>query len=389
MRALGSRIARRMEEIEMGPLAGVKIVEFTGIGPAPLAAMMLADMGATVIRIDRTGPTDLGVPMQEKFDFTKRSRAAIGIDLKKPESIQLALRLIDGADALIEGFRPGVMERLGLGPDVCLKRNPKLAYGRVTGWGQDGPLALAAGHDLNYIALTGALHAIGRKGQKPTPPLNLVGDYGGGALYLVTGLLAAIISARATGVGQVVDAAMVDGALSLMTPIYAMKAGGRLSAPRGENQLDSGAYFYEVYECSDGQYISIASIEAKFHAELLRRLEIDPTSMPAQGDRSKWPDVKERLTALFKTRTRDGWCHVLEGTDVCFAPVLSMDEAHEHPHNTARSAFIDVGGMRQPAPAPRFGTTALGHPAAPGAIDPRETLKAWGLSSTELAALPI
>jgi alpha-methylacyl-CoA racemase len=378
-----------MEEAAMGPLAGVKIVEFTGIGPAPLAAMMLADMGATVIRIDRTGPVDLGVPMPDRVDFTKRNRAVINLDLKKPEAVQFALRLIDQADALIEGFRPGVMERLGLGPEVCLKRNPKLAFGRVTGWGQEGPLALAAGHDLNYIALTGALHAIGRKGQKPTPPLNLVGDYGGGALYLVTGLMAAIISARTTGKGQVVDAAMVDGALSLMTPIYAMKAGGRLSAPRGENQLDSGSYYYEVYECSDGQFISIASIEEKFHAELLRRLEIDPASMPPQRDPAGWPGVKDRLTALFKTRTRDDWCRVLEGTDVCFAPVLSMDEAHEHPHNVARNAFIDVDGMRQPAPAPRFGGTVLAHPKAPGAVDPRETLKEWGLSSEELAALPV
>ncbi len=373
----------------MGPLAGVKIVEFTGIGPAPMAAMMLADMGATIIRIDRTGPADLGVPMPDQFEFTKRSRATIGLDLKQPASVKLALRLIDGADALIEGFRPGVMERLGLGPDVCLQRNPRLAYGRVTGWGQEGPLALAAGHDLNYIALTGALHAIGRKGQKPTPPLNLVGDYGGGALYLVTGLLAAIISARSTGSGQVVDAAMVDGALSLMTPIYAMKAGGRFTEARGENQLDSGSYFYEVYACSDGQFISIASIEAKFHAELLQRLEIDPATMPPQWDKAKWPDNKDRLTALFATRTRDAWCRVLEGTDVCFAPVLSMDEAHTHPHNAARAAFIDVGGMRQPAPAPRFGTTKLDHPKAPGAVDPRETLKEWGLSRDELAALPV
>jgi alpha-methylacyl-CoA racemase len=372
----------------MGPLAGVKIVEFTGIGPAPMAAMMLADMGASVIRIDRVAAVDLGVPMAEEHEFTRRNRAVLKLDLKQPEAAALVLRLVDRADGLIEGFRPGVMERLGLGPEVCLRRNPKLAYGRVTGWGQDGPLSQAAGHDLNYIALTGALHAIGRKGQKPTPPLNLVGDYGGGALYLVTGLLAAIISARATGSGQVVDAAMVDGALSLMTPIYAMKAGGRLTAPRGENQLDSGAYFYEVYECSDGQYISIASIEAKFHAELLQRLEIDAAAMP-QWDRSKWPDAKDRLTALFKTRTRDGWCHVLEGTDVCFAPVLSMDEAHEHPHNVARSAFIDVGGMRQPAPAPRFGTTKLERPSPPGSVDPRDTLKTWGLSSAELAALPI
>ena len=370
----------------MGPLAGVKIVEFAGIGPAPMAAMMLADMGATVLRIDRPGPSDLGVPLPQQFEFTKRSRAAIGIDLKKPEAVALALKLIDGADALIEGFRPGVMERLGLGPEVCLKRNPKLVFGRVTGWGQEGPLALAAGHDLNYIALTGALHAIGRKGQKPTPPLNLVGDYGGGSLYLITGLLAGIISARATGKGQVVDAAMVDGALSLMTPIYAMKAGGRLSKPRGENQLDSGSYFYEVYECKDGLFISIASIEAKFHAELLQRLEIDPASMPDQWDQPNWPTVKERLTALFRTRTRDEWCARLEGTDVCFAPVLSMDEAHAHPHNTQRQAFIEVGGLTQPAPAPRFQGTPLATPRAPGTVDAREVLDGWGVSAAELKA---
>jgi alpha-methylacyl-CoA racemase len=247
---------------------------------------------------------------------------------------------------------------------------------------------MAAGHDLNYIALTGALHAIGRAGQKPTPPLNLVGDYGGGALYLVTGLLAAIISARTTGKGQVVDAAMVDGALSLMTPIYAMKAGGRLPAARGYNQLDSGSYYYEVYECSEPDtYISIASIEAKFHAELLQRLEIDPATMPPQRDPKTWPEVKERLTALFRTKTRDQWCAVLEGTDVCFAPVLSMDEAHSHPHNVARDAFIDVGGMRQPAPAPRFEGTKLGHPTPPGATNARDALKAWGLSEAEIGSL--
>ena len=372
----------------MGPLAGVKIVEFAGIGPAPLAATMLADMGATVLRLDRPGPSDLGLPVPERFEFTKRSRAAVGIDLKQPSVIEAVLRLIDRADGIIEGFRPGVMERLGLGPDVLLKRNPSLAYGRVTGWGQDGPLALAAGHDLNYIALTGALHAIGRKGQKPTPPLNLVGDYGGGALYLVTGLLAAIISARSTGAGQVVDAAMVDGALSLMTPIYAMKAGGRLNAPRGENQLDSGAYFYEVYECSESRtYISIASIEAKFHAELLQRLEIDPASMPQQHDRAQWPTMKDRLTALFRTRTREDWCRVLEGTDVCFAPVLSMDEAADHPHNRARNAFIEVGGLPQPAPAPRFAGTPLNHPRPPGSVSARETLTSWGVPEADFAAL--
>jgi alpha-methylacyl-CoA racemase len=368
----------------MGPLAGVKIVEFTGIGPAPMAAMMLADMGATVIRIDRVANVDLGVPMAEEHEFTRRNRAVLKLDLKHPDAVALALRLIDDADALIEGFRPGVMERLGLGPDVCLRRNPKLAFGRVTGWGQDGPLSQAAGHDLNYIALTGALHAIGRVGQKPTPPLNLVGDYGGGALYLVTGLLAAIISARGTGVGQVVDAAMVDGALSLMTPIYAMQAGGSLTEPRGRNQLDSGAYFYEVYECADGQFISIAPIEAKFHAELLGRLEIDPATMPDQRDRTGWPRWKQALTERFKTRTRDQWCAMLEGTDACFAPVLSMQEAHAHPHNQARAAFIDIGGHRQPAPAPRFGTTRLEQPRAPGAISAAEALAAWGLSSAEI-----
>ncbi len=372
----------------MGPLAGVKIVEFAGIGPAPLAAMMLADMGATVVRIDRLTAGDAAVTLAEQFEFTKRSRSAIAVDLKNPDNVALVLKMIGESDGLIEGFRPGVMERLGLGPDVCLARNPALAYGRVTGWGQEGPLSMAAGHDLNYIALTGALHAIGRAGQKPTPPLNLVGDYGGGTLYLVVGLLAAIVSARATGKGQVIDAAMVDGALSLMTPIYAMKAGGRLPAPRGYNQLDSGSYYYEVYECSEpGTYISIASIEAKFHAELLQRLEIDPASMPPQRDPAGWPVVKDRLTALFRTKTRDQWCAILEGTDVCFAPVLSMDEAHAHPHNVARDAFIDVGGMRQPSPAPRFGGTPLGHPTPPGATDPREALKAWGLSEGEIGRL--
>jgi alpha-methylacyl-CoA racemase len=325
--------------------------------------------------------------MEEEHEFTRRSRAVLNLDLKQPEAIARVLRLIDGADALIEGFRPGVMERLGLGPEVCLGRNPRLAYGRVTGWGQDGPMAQAAGHDLNYIALTGALHAIGRAGQKPTPPLNLVGDYGGGALYLVTGLLAAIISARTTGVGQVVDAAMVDGALSLMTPIYAMQTGGRMTAPRGENQLDSGAYFYEVYECADGQFISLAAIEAKFHAELLRLLEIDPASMPAQRDRGGWAAWKELLTARFRTRTRDDWCRILEGSDACFAPVLSMTEAHGHPHNQARGAFIDVGGHRQPAPAPRFGTTKLGRPKPPGSVPVAEALAAWGWSANEIEAV--
>ena len=368
----------------MGPLAGIKIVEFAGIGPAPLASMLLADMGATVLRVDRPGTADLGIPMAQEHEFTFRSRAIVRLDLKRAEAIEAVLKLIEGADALLEGFRPGVMERLGLGPDVCLARNPKLAYGRVTGWGQEGPLSQAAGHDLNYIALTGALHAIGRAGQKPTPPLNLVGDYGGGAMYLVTGLLAAIISARTTGVGQVVDAAMVDGALSLMTPIYAMQAGGRLSGPRGHNQLDSGSYYYEVYECADGQYISIAPIEVKFHAELLRLLEIDPAGLPAQRDQAGWPQWKELLTQRFLTRTRDEWCALLEGSEACFAPVLSMKEAHSHPHNQAREALITVGGHIQPGPAPRFSATKLATPRPPGAVTAEEALAAWGMTPADI-----
>jgi len=372
----------------MGPLSDVKIVEFAGIGPAPLAAMLLADMGATVLLIDRVADSDLGVKVPPKVEFTKRNRAVIRLDLKRPEALASVLRIIDGADGLIEGFRPGVMERLGLGPETCLARNKRLAYGRVTGWGQEGPLSQAAGHDMNYIALTGALHAIGRAGQPPTPPLNLVGDYGGGALYLVVGLLAAIIHARATGEGQVVDAAMVDGALSLMTPIYAMKAGGRMSGPRGHNHLDSGAYFYEVYECADGEYVSVASIEGKFHAELLRLLEIDPATLPPQHDRASWPEVKAVLAAKFRTRTRADWCALLEGTDACFAPVLSMDEAPRHPHNVARGAFIDVGGVTQPAPAPRFGRSGLPPPRPPGTVDARETLAAFGLSAAEIETMP-
>jgi alpha-methylacyl-CoA racemase len=344
-------------------------------------------MGATVLLIDRAASSDLGIPLPDNLDFTRRNRACIRLDLKQPQAIATALRLIDSADGLIEGFRPGVMERLGLGPDICLARNPRLAYGRVTGWGQEGPLAHAAGHDLNYIALTGALHAIGRAGQPPTPPLNLVGDYGGGTMYLVTGLLAAIICARATGQGQVIDAAMVDGALSLMTAPYAMKAGGRLTAPRGQNLLDSGAYFYETYECADGEYISVAAIEGRFHTELLRLLEIDPASLPPQHDHTGWPKVKALLAERFRTRIRAEWCALLEGTDACFAPVLSMEEAPTHPHNRARNAFIEVGGVTQPAPAPRFSHTQAPPPRPPGSVDPRETLVAFGLSNEEIAAI--
>src|SRR5215469_5210062 len=353
----------------MGPLAGTKVIEFAGIGPCPMAAMMLAEMGATVLRIDRVVDSGLGIPLSTKYETLKRGRSIIQLDLKRPEALALTLRLIEQADALIEGFRPKVMERLGLGPEVCLTRNPRLVFGRVTGWGQDGPLSHAAGHDLNYIALTGALHAIGRAGGPPTPPLNLVGDFGGGALYLVVGVLAAIIEARQSGKGQVVDAAMVDGASSLMTSIYGGRASGRLSGPRGTNITDSGAYFYEVYECADGKYVSVAAIEAKFHAELLRLLEIDPSTMPPQMDRSRWPEAKAVLAERFLTRTRDEWCSRLEGSDACFAPVLSMDEAPHHPHNVARGVFVDLDGVTQPGPAPRFSRTTLGASTPPQEAD--------------------
>ena len=373
----------------MGPLAGIKVLEFAGIGPCPMAAMMLAEMGATVLRIDRIEDSDLGIPLATKFEVLKRSRPIIRLDLKRPEAIALTLRLVEQSDALIEGFRPQVMERLGLGPDICLARNPRLVFGRVTGWGQEGPLAHAAGHDLNYIALTGALHAIGRAGGPPTPPLNLVGDFGGGALYLVVGVLAAIIEARQSGKGQVVDAAMVDGASSLMSSIYGGKASGRLGGPRGTNVTDSGAHFYEVYECADGRYVSVAAIEAKFYAELLRLLEIDPKTMPPQMDRARWPEAKQRLAARFRTRTRDEWCALLEGTDACFAPVLSMDEAPHHPANVARGVFTELDGVPQPMPAPRFSRSQPAAPVPPersSAVDVRNAVAPWGLSADEIGA---
>ena len=371
----------------MGPLAGVKVIEFAGIGPAPMAAMMLAEMGATVLRIDRVSESDLGIQLGTRFELLKRSRHIIRLDLKRPDAVALTLRLIEQADGLIEGFRPKVMERLGLGPDICLARNPRLVFGRVTGWGQEGPLAQAAGHDLNYIALTGALDAIGRKGAPPTPPLNLVGDFGGGALYLVVGLLAAIIEARQSGRGQVVDAAMVDGAASLMTSIYGTHAAGVMDGGRGGNITDSGSFFYEVYECADGRYVSVAAIETKFLAELLRLLEIDPATMPPQMDRDRWPEAKQRLAERFRTRTRDEWCALLEGTDSCFAPVLTMDEAPNHPHNRARNAYVELDGVVQPGPAPRFSRTPSDRPTppeSPGATDPRSVLAQWGIAASEI-----
>jgi len=373
----------------MGPLAGFKIIEMAGIGPAPMCAMLLADLGATVLRVDRQQPSGLGLPGDARFNIMNRSRHAIAVDLKHPEGVALVLRLVGAADALIEGFRPGVMERLGLGPEPCLARNPKLVYGRMTGWGQTGPLAEAAGHDLNYIALAGVLHSIGRAGQPPTPPLNLVADFGGGALYLAFGLACGLLEAQRSGKGQVVDAAMVDGAASLMTMFYALHAAGSFTASRGENALDSGAFFYDVYQCADGKYVSVAPIEDKFLEEFLRRMEIDPAEMPPKMERRRWPEAKAKLAARFKRKARDEWCRLLEGSDACFAPVLSLAEAPGHPHNVARQSFVEIDGIVQPSPAPRFSRTPAGRPTPPEIPGERgvASLAQWGIPAAEIAAL--
>ena len=372
-----------------GPLQGIKVVELAGIGPAPMCAMLLADLGAEVIRVDRLAPADLGIDSGRQYNLLERSRRSIAVDLKSAEGVEVVLKLAEQADALIEGFRPGVTERLGLGPDVCLARNPRLVYGRMTGWGQDGPMALAAGHDINYIALTGVLDAIGTAGGQPVPPLNLVGDFGGGALYLAFGVLAGLLEARTSGQGQVIDAAMVDGAASLLTAIYGMYGSGSWQLERGTNILDTGAHFYGTYECSDGKWISIGSIEAKFHAELLEKLGLEESDIPDRMDRSRWVEHKKRLTELFLAKTRDEWCEIMEGSDVCFAPVLSMAEAPNHPHNVARGAFVEVDGVIQPGPAPRFSRT-------PGQVqspppDPGQHTEAiladWGWSADDIAAL--
>ncbi len=373
----------------MGPLAGLRVVEFTGIGPGPMGAMLLADMGAEVLRIDRREPSGLGLDRPLRYDLLLRGRRAVALDLKSTQGRELALRLVAEADALIEGFRPGVMERLGLGPEVCLKRNPRLVYGRVTGWGQQGPLSHAAGHDLNYIALTGALHAIGREGQKPTPPLNLVADFGGGALYLAFGGVCGVVEAKRSGHGQVVDAAMIDGVASLMTAFHGLAAAGLTSHERGANVLDSGAHFYEVYECADGRFVSVAPIEGKFYAELLRRLDLDPAGLPPQRERANWPAAKEKLAALFKTRTQAQWCALLEGTDACFAPVLTSEEAPSHPHHRARGTYVEIDGVMQGAPAPRFSRSVPEVPIPPQPADPEsaeEALRGW-LDAQEIAAL--
>ena len=367
-----------------GPLSGVRVIEFAGLGPGPFCAMMLADHGAEVIRIDRPGAA------HDPFDILARSRRSVALDMKAPEGIAVARDLVRSADAIVEGFRPGVMERLGLGPDVLLADNPKLVYGRMTGWGQDGPLASAAGHDINYIALAGVLHTCGQAGGKPVPPVNYLGDFGGGGMMLALGIVSALLAVRMGGEGQVIDAAMVNGAslLGAMTRQF-YNAGAWNDAP-GTNAIDGGAPFYDTYECADGRWVSIGSIEPQFYALLRRALGIaDDSAFDGQMDRDAWPALKARLAAIFLTRSRDEWTVLMEGTDICYAPVLSLGEAPDHPHNVARGTFVDVDGAVHPAPAPRFSATPLSRPTAarkPGA-DADAVLQGLGYTAERIAAL--
>jgi alpha-methylacyl-CoA racemase len=373
----------------VGPLAGVRVLEFEAIGPGPFCGMMLADMGADVLLVDRLSDPRLGFGRDRWYDVMLRGRRSVTLDLKSQGGIDAALALAEKADALIEGFRPGVMERLGLGPDVVLPRNPKLVYGRMTGWGQAGPLAARAGHDINYIAVSGVLHAIGRAGDAPVPPLNLVGDFGGGGMLLAFGIACGIIEARGSGRGQVIDAAMVDGASLLATMFSGMLAANRWSEARGENAIDSGAPWYDTYETKDRKYVAVGAIEPKFYAELIGRLGLTPEELPERDDRARWPELRGRLAAVFRTRTRDEWCNVFEGSDACFAPVLTFSEARAHPHSAARAAYTKVGNVEQPAPAPRFGRTPGAVRRAPperGAMG-RDALAEWGFSPDEIDGL--
>lgn len=375
----------------MGALSGLKIVEVAGIGPGPFTAMMLADMGADVIRVDRSAQVRGGDPALPPGDSLNRGRRSIGLDLKTPDGVETLLRLCEQADGLIEGFRPGVAERLGFGPDVVLARNPKLVFGRMTGWGQEGPYALTAGHDINYIALAGVLDTFRRDGGQPTPPINMVGDFGGGGMLLAYGMVCAILSAKLGGEGQVVDAAMVDGSATLMSMIWAFKGMGIWdSEAPGTNLLDTGTHFYDTYECADGKWVSIGSIEPQFYAELLKYTGLEGEDLPSQMDKSQWGALKERLGAIFKTKTRDEWSEIMEGTDVCFAPVLSMDEATRHPHNVERGTFLTLNGIVQPAPAPRFSVTPgeVQRPPAHAGQHTDEILEDWlGLDSDSIAEL--
>ena len=362
----------------MGPLQGLKIIEVSGIGPGPLCGMLLADLGAEVVCIDRA----VKPMIDPATDCLRRGKRSVLLDLKSSAGRETLLRLTEKADALFEGFRPGVMERLGLGPDECLARNGRLVYGRMTGWGQSGPLSGAAGHDINYISLTGALHAIGRAGQKPVPPLNLVGDFGGGALFLALGMVSALLEAGRSGKGQVVDAAMTDGSAVLMSMCHALEAQGQWQHRRESNLVDGGAPFYDVYETRDGKYVSVGSIEPQFYALLVEKAGLDPAEFAPQMDTRRWPDLKRRLEAVFKSRSREEWCALMEGTDVCFAPVLDFHEAPQHPHNRARETYIEVGGMTQPAPAPRFSRTMpeVSHAPRELGADTEAVLEDWGVT---------
>jgi alpha-methylacyl-CoA racemase len=384
-----TNVRETQRESSVGPLANIKVVELAGIGPSPVAAMLLADLGATVIRVDRQEPSKLGVARPLRFDLGLRNRKSIRVNLKDPAGVALVLDLVEKSDALIEGFRPGVTERLGLGPEDCLRRNPRLVYGRATGWGQDGPLAQAAGHDINYIAVTGLLNAIGRKGEPPVIPLNVIGDYAGGSLYLALGILAGILEARSSGKGQVVDAAIVDGVASLMTQLVGMRGAGMLGAERGTNLLDSGAPFYNVYECSDGKHVSVGPIEPKFFLQLLERLGLDDPALTTQDDVGNWPAIHSALAERFKTRTQAEWTELLEGSDVCFAPVLDLQEAYAHPHLMARQTYIEVAGVMQPAPAPRFSRTPAATPRPPAELTTDNAIAALGdwLSDAKIDAL--
>ncbi|MGB1847632.1 MAG: CaiB/BaiF CoA transferase family protein [Pseudohongiellaceae bacterium] len=369
----------------MGPLTGIRVVEMAGIGPGPFTAMMLSDLGAEVIRVDRLSHKGTG----HRANVLNRGRKSIAVDLKNPRGVETTLRLIEQADVVLEGFRPGVMERLGLGPEECLSVNPRLIFGRMTGWGQTGPLSQTAGHDINYISIAGALGAMGYADRPPAPPLNLVGDFGGGAMYLLTGILAALVERATSGQGQIIDAAMTDGTASLLSPFFGLMAMNMWTTDRFSNRLDGGAFYYGSYECSDGKYISIGSLEPQFYALLLEKAEITDPEFQEQLDEAAWPAKREKLNQLFKTRTRQQWCDIMEGTDACFAPVLNLKEAPAHPHNIGRKTFVELDGVVQPAPAPRFSRTQgeIQGPAAMAGEHTREVLSAWNFSDQEIGEL--
>jgi len=369
----------------MGPLKGLKIIEMAGIGPGPFCGMVLADLGAKIIRVDRASAIGTG----SKQDAANRGKKSIAVDLKSKEGVEVVLKLVETADAIFEGFRPGVMERLGLGPDVCSKRNERIVFGRMTGWGQEGPLANAAGHDINYISLTGALAAIGRPGSPPVPPLNLIGDFGGGGMLLALGLVAALLESKESKKGQVVDAAMTDGSALLMTMIYTMQSSGVWKTSMGSNLLDGGSHFYDTYECKDGKFISLGSIEPQFYALLCQIAELDESIFGNQMSRDSWPEQKEAIKKIILDKTRDEWCELMEGTDVCFAPVLDMSEAPKHPHNVERKTFIDLEGVTQPAPAPRFSRTEPEVVSSPSVVGEHtdEVLTSIGFSDEDINTL--